>query len=83
MYSIHLILLFFTLSFHIPRCICLGNWTWMYGEKSRNSNGVYGEIGVPNPSNIPSARYSATASFDESSGTLWLFGGGQNAIGRN
>jgi hypothetical protein len=48
----------------------------MYGEKNPGSNdGVYGEIGVPDPSNIPKERHSATASYDKSSDTLWLFGG--------
>jgi hypothetical protein len=47
----------------------------MYGENIINSNCTYGEIGVTNPSNIPSARYYATSSFDEVSNTLWLFGG--------
>jgi hypothetical protein len=63
------------LLFHIPCCICLGNWTWMYGDKIKNSLGFYGEIGVPNPSNIPRARYLATSCYDKNSGTLWLFGG--------
>jgi hypothetical protein len=47
----------------------------MYGEKIVNSSGIYGEKGVPNPSNIPSARQYATSTYDKTSDTLWLFGG--------
>jgi hypothetical protein len=63
------------LSSQIPNGLCLGNWTWMYGEKVINSNGTYGETGVQNPSNVPRARYAATSSYDKNSNTVWLFGG--------
>jgi hypothetical protein len=75
MHSIPFILLLLALSFQIPNCNCLGNWTWMYGENTRNSVGVYGEKGVPNPSNYPRARQYGTISYDKNSNTLWLFGG--------
>jgi hypothetical protein len=77
MKSLHFVsLLLFSLStWQIPACLCLGTWTWMYGENTLNSNGYYGEKGVPNPSNIPRARAYATSSYDMISGTLWLFGG--------
>jgi hypothetical protein len=47
----------------------------MYGENTINSNGIFGQIGVPDPSNIPSARYGCASAYDKNSGTLWLFGG--------
>jgi hypothetical protein len=47
----------------------------MGGEKTINSHGYYGEKGVPNPSNIPSARYFAITFYDKDSNKLWLFGG--------
>ena len=36
--------------------------------------GEYGTKGVPSTTNLPKARYGATAVYD-SSGTAWLFGG--------
>jgi hypothetical protein len=75
MHSYNIALVLFALLSQIPICICLGNWTWMYGENTVNSNGTYGEKGVPNSSNIPSGRQLATTSYDKRSNTLWLFGG--------
>jgi hypothetical protein len=75
MHLYHIVLLLVALSSQIPSCICLGTWTWMYGEKTVNSSGTYGEVGVANPSNIPRARNSATSSYDQNANTLWLFSG--------
>jgi hypothetical protein len=76
MHLIHFfLLLLLELSSQIPRCICLGTWTWMYGEKTSLSEGEYGQIGVPSSSNIPRARSASTSSYDKNSNTLWLFGG--------
>jgi hypothetical protein len=74
-HALQFTLLLLALSSQIPSCICLGTWTWMYGEKTINSSGVYGEIGVPSPFNIPSARCLAASSYVNNSNTLWLFGG--------
>jgi hypothetical protein len=82
MHSSHIILLLFILSTQIPRFICLGTWTWMFGENTLNSYGIYGEIGVPNSNNIPRSRFLATSSYDKSTDTLWLFGGYANS-GKN
>jgi hypothetical protein len=82
MNSFQSILLVFTISSLIPSCICLGTWTWMYGEKAIDSSGTYGQMRVPNPSNIPRARDYDTSSFDRNSDTLWLFGGGSGS-GKN
>lgn len=56
-------------------------WTWWGGMKMFPSPfgydgplGNYGELGVPNSGNIPGGRH-AGASWTDSSGHLWLFGG--------
>jgi N-acetylneuraminic acid mutarotase len=50
------------------------NWTWMNGYSSVNRYGVYGTMGVANSSNTPGAR-ELSATWADSNGTLWLFGG--------
>jgi N-acetylneuraminic acid mutarotase len=49
-------------------------WTWVSGSSVRNQPGVYGELGIADPSNVPGARVGATAGTD-ADGNLWLFGG--------
>ncbi len=49
-------------------------WTWMSGSDSPNGNGVYGTKGIAAPGNVPGAR-SASVSWTDASGHLWLFGG--------
>lgn len=51
-----------------------GQWTWMGGPSQKNEPGVSGTLGVPSPSNSPGAR-SAAATWVDTSGNLWLFGG--------
>ena len=51
-----------------------GEWTWMGGSSGVDQTAVYGSIGVPSPSNFPGARASA-ASWVDSAGNFWLFGG--------
>lgn len=53
-------------------------WTWAGGSNLRagTSSGVYGTEGVASASNIPGGRDDAV-SWTDSSGNLWLFGGGQ------
>jgi N-acetylneuraminic acid mutarotase len=51
-----------------------GEWTWMGGSAIANKNGVYGTLGVPDPSNMPGARDHAVV-WVNSSGDVWLFGG--------
>ncbi|MGA2710769.1 MAG: kelch repeat-containing protein [Steroidobacteraceae bacterium] len=53
---------------------CAGEWTWVGGSNTANAGGVYGTQGVPSTSNVPGAREVA-ASWSDSSGNLWLFGG--------
>jgi len=56
-----------------------GQWTWVKGSKIADQSGapqygVYGTLGVRDPANTPGARFGA-ASWTDSSGNLWLFGG--------
>ena len=50
-------------------------WTWVGGSSTEDSVGVYGTLGTPATSNVPPALNDATA-WTDSSGNLWLFGGG-------
>ena len=50
-------------------------WTWVSGSDIGNQAGTYGTKGTADPSNVPGARHSAVSWLD-SSGKLWLFGGG-------
>ena len=53
----------------------LGEWTWIGGyNDTSTAGGVYGTQGVAAPGNLPGVRDSA-ASWRESSGAVWLFGG--------
>src|SRR5262249_32870383 len=49
-------------------------WTWMNGSKSSDKAGVYGILGIPDADNTPGSRYMS-ASWIDSSGNLWMFGG--------
>jgi hypothetical protein len=51
-----------------------GQWTWISGSNATDQPVVYGTLGVPAPANTPGARSSA-ATWIDSSGDLWLFGG--------
>jgi hypothetical protein len=55
-----------------------GEWAWMGGSSTLPSNGiepgVYGTLGTPAAGNFPGGRNGA-ASWTDSSGNLWLFGG--------
>jgi N-acetylneuraminic acid mutarotase len=54
-------------------------WTWMGGSSTVAEGGVapgvYGTLGTPAAGNAPGGRYYAS-SWTDSSGHLWLFGGG-------
>jgi len=52
-----------------------GEWTWMGGSDSPNQVGTYGTLGTPSASNVPGARFAAVT-WTDSSGSVWLFGGG-------
>ncbi len=49
-------------------------WTWVSGSNMGNQVGVYGAQGTAAALDVPGARESA-ASWIDSSGKLWLFGG--------
>ncbi|MGA7793893.1 MAG: kelch repeat-containing protein [Candidatus Acidiferrales bacterium] len=54
--------------------IASGQWTWVSGSSSINSNPNYGTINMAASTNVPGARDSGVGWID-SSGNLWLFGG--------
>ena len=49
-------------------------WAWMAGSSSFAASGTYGTLGHPANGNSPGARDRA-ASWTDSSGNFWLFGG--------
>ena len=51
-----------------------GQWTWVSGSNLAGQQGIYGTMGMAAPGNIPGAR-SPAASWQDSSGNLWLLGG--------
>jgi N-acetylneuraminic acid mutarotase len=51
-----------------------GQWTWMSGSTICCQMGTYGTLGTSASANVPGGRDSA-ASWIDSSGNLWLFGG--------
>lgn len=55
-----------------------GEWTWVAGPKVWGQNAVYGTKGVAAASVTPGGR-SGEATWTDSSGNLWLFGG-ENAV---
>jgi N-acetylneuraminic acid mutarotase len=49
-------------------------WAWISGSNTPNAIGVYGTKGTPSTTNVPGGRFGA-ASWIDSAGNLWLFGG--------
>lgn len=49
-------------------------WTWIHGDTTRNTFGVYGTLGVPADTLEPGSRSDAAFWYD-GAGKLWLFGG--------
>lgn len=54
--------------------IATNQWTWVSGSEGINQIGVYGTLGTPSTSNVPSARTNAHEWID-ASGNIWIFGG--------
>jgi|SRR6185436_6511501 len=50
-------------------------WTWMKGDSVMNNPGHYGSMGIEDSINEPPARWAYTH-WKDSTGNLWLFGGG-------
>ncbi len=57
--------------------IATGLWTWMKGDNTTNSMGVYGTVNVASATNKPGAR-SGAVGWTDASGVLWLFSGNGN-----
>jgi hypothetical protein len=53
-----------------------GFWTWIGGSSSLTPTVSYGTLGTPASTNTPGGR-EASAIWLDSSGDLWLFGGGE------
>ncbi len=49
-------------------------FTWKKGSNSVNQAGVYGNLGIASPANVPGARVDA-ATWTDAIGNLWLYGG--------
>ncbi|MGA2344933.1 MAG: hypothetical protein ABSF93_02935 [Candidatus Sulfotelmatobacter sp.] len=59
-----------------------GEWTWQSGPTLAGQSGNYGSVGVASSNSIPGARFEA-ASWTDSSGDFWLFGGsGFDSVGK-
>jgi hypothetical protein len=54
-------------------------WTWVSGSNTINASGVYGTQGVASAGNTPGARGGPAYSWVDTSGNLWLFGGGEHS----
>ena len=50
------------------------NWTWVSGSDTADAAGIYGNLGVAAPGNVPGARDGAVSWLD-ASGNFWLFAG--------
>jgi Chitobiase/beta-hexosaminidase C-terminal domain/Bacterial Ig-like domain (group 2)/Putative Ig domain len=64
----------------IPVDLTSGLWSWMGGSSTaqgvlKGHLGTYSGLGSPSTGNVPGSR-EASISWTDSSGTLWLFGGG-------
>jgi PKD repeat protein len=57
-------------------------WTWMKGVTTSMPLGNWGTMGVEDPLNVPSGRYSY-AHWTDSVGNFWIYGGGGNDITGN
>ena len=63
--------------------VAANQWTWMSGDNTGNTYGMYGTRGVAASANKPGARNRACR-FDgrsDASGNLWLLGGSGNSSG--
>jgi hypothetical protein len=58
--------------------IATNEWTWIKGPTVINQPGTYGIQGIPSPNNNPGYRWETAATWVDSAGNLWLFGGFAN-----
>jgi len=49
--------------------------SWTLVSVGATSNGTYGMQGTPSTTNLPGARWGASAKLDPATGLVWLFGG--------
>lgn len=54
--------------------ISTGQWTWVSGDKTLNSHGVYETRGVPSATAHPGARANAVT-WKDPAGNFWMYGG--------
>jgi hypothetical protein len=60
----------------------INEWAWIKGPEIKNASGIYGVQNVPSPTNNPGTRGFGVATWVDTSGNLWLFGGwGLDIIG--
>jgi len=50
-------------------------WTWVHGSSSPGVAGIYGTQGVSSSLNTPGSRSESSATWTDTNGDLWLFGG--------
>jgi len=55
--------------------IATNEWTWVSGSSSMSISPDYGTQGVSSPANTPGSRAETNATWVDSLGNLWLFGG--------
>jgi len=53
----------------------IDQWAWIKGPATPNNTGHYGTLGIEDPSNLPPARGFGAASWTDTTGNLWMFGG--------
>src|SRR5262245_31271830 len=77
------VLSFLLLSFACVLCLAQGGtWTWMKGDSTAGSPGVYGTQGVPSPTNTPPGIYQACRWVDLD-GNFWIYGGNNIGTAKN
>ena len=50
-------------------------WTWMKGPATTDMAGIYGTMGIPSANNFPGSRCGGIATWTDTTGNLWMFGG--------
>ncbi len=53
----------------------INQWAWIRGSSSGSVPGHYGSQGVSSPQNYPGSRAYGCATWTDTTGNLWLFGG--------
>jgi len=60
--------------------ISSAQWTWVSGNNTANSLGVYGSKGIPSVNSYPGGRFSHSMVFDSTLYCLYVFGGYGSAL---